>query len=364
MEILKLDKEINYFSISAHQLFTPEVFFHKVYGVGNNSVVVKDEYSHQAVDFLKKNAKLVRFSDNLYRKGDNKREEEDSGGIFGDREREGSNYVFLYKDNLVFTRTNSQDKIKMIFEFPAGYPCIVPEFDQFILEVKKESKVSLLMKEYGDIAVQSIPLDFPKDFNIPLNYGDEFVEINDIIIDKLNNRNGGIYLLHGSPGCGKSFYIKYLSSVVDREFIFIPNNFINDLSSPDFVTLLMKHKNAVLIIEDAENAIRERESSNNPSLVSVLLNISDGILSSILNISIIVTHNAEEDYIDTALLRKGRLMFRYEFPPLKTEYADRLAKELGLTETIDKPMSLADIYNLSDNVGAKKEKSEKKMGFY
>ena len=41
--------------------------------------------------------------------------------------------------------------------------------------------------------------------------------------------------------------------------------------------LLLENKNSILILEDAEKAILNRNENNESSLVSSLLNISDGI---------------------------------------------------------------------------------------
>jgi hypothetical protein len=49
--------------------------------------------------------------------------------------------------------------------------------------------------------------------------------------------------------------------------------------------------------------------------------------------------------VDSALLRKGRLIAKYEFDKLRVDKAQSLANHLGQNRIIDKPMTLAEITN-------------------
>jgi len=100
-------------------------------------------------------------------------------------------------------------------------------------------------------------------------------------------------------------------------------------------------------MEDAENIIMDREH-NEHSKVSTLLNISDGLLSDCLNIQIICSFNTDISRNDHALLRKGRLIAKYEFKELATDKAQKLSQSLGYTTEIQSPMTLTDIYNQCD----------------
>jgi hypothetical protein len=48
------------------------------------------------------------------------------------------------------------------------------------------------------------------------------------------------------------------------------------------------------------------------------------------------------------LLRKGRLIAKYEFRELEVDKARRLASKLGLNHDLDRPMTLTDIYNMDE----------------
>jgi hypothetical protein len=117
-----------------------------------------------------------------------------------------------------------------------------------------------------------------------------------------------------------------------------------DITSPDFIQLLVNNPNSVLIIEDAENVIMDRKISNNGA-VSNLLNVSDGLLADFLNVQIICTFNSPLTLVDTALTRKGRLIARYEFGKLGIAKAQKLSDHLGFNNQIIKPMNIAEITN-------------------
>lgn len=113
------------------------------------------------------------------------------------------------------------------------------------------------------------------------------------------------------------------------------------------ILMILNHPNSIFIIEDAENIIIDREQ-NGASPVSTLLNISDGLLSDCLNIQIICSFNTDLSRVDSALLRKGRLIAKYEFKELETQKAQKLSDKLGFQTEINKPMTLTEIYNQTE----------------
>jgi ATP-dependent 26S proteasome regulatory subunit len=117
--------------------------------------------------------------------------------------------------------------------------------------------------------------------------------------------------------------------------------------NPGFIEILISNPNTVLIIEDAENIIMDRRFSSGSS-VSNLLNISDGLLADCLNVQLICTFNSPLTTVDNALLRKGRLIARYEFGKLNVQKAQRLSDHLGFASTISRPMTVAEIANQNE----------------
>jgi hypothetical protein len=181
--------------------------------------------------------------------------------------------------------------------------------------------------------------------DLGLYYNPDFHEIDALIRQRLNKqKDKGIVLLHGIPGTGKTTYLRYLISRIRKRILFMSPAAANDLTNPDFIELLTSHPDTVVIIEDAENVIMDRK--HNPgSSVSNLLNISDGLLADFLNVQLICTFNSSLTLIDNALLRKGRLIAKYEFGKLNVAQSQRLSDHFGFDRVISRPMTIAEIAN-------------------
>jgi ATP-dependent 26S proteasome regulatory subunit len=200
--------------------------------------------------------------------------------------------------------------------------------------------------------------------DIPLNYGEAFVSVHNKIVDRLNEDNGkGLVLLHGVPGTGKTNYIRHLCGKLQKEIIFIPPFMAESIAGPDFITFLLEHTNSVLVIEDAEKVVLDRDSdSGSRQSVSNLLNMTDGLLSDCLSIQIIATFNTSRDRIDKALLRKGRLIAEWKFDALNVEDTNKLLESIGREERSDKPLTLTEIYNMDEVVNVVQEE-RRAIGF-
>lgn len=191
----------------------------------------------------------------------------------------------------------------------------------------------------------------PENFNINELYNDSFNKEDEKIQNFIKTEDkSGLVILHGPKGTGKSTYIKHLaSSNPERKFVFVPANLISMFGDPAFGSFLSTLNNHVIVLEDCENVIKDRKQSGSASAVSLLLNMTDGILSDDLGIKFICTFNDDMKNIDSALLRKGRLISKYEFKPLETEKANKLLLKRGINEESNKPLSLADIFYYNDD---------------
>ena len=120
------------------------------------------------------------------------------------------------------------------------------------------------------------------------------------------------------------------------------------LSDPDFLPFISDYRDSVLVLEDCEELLKPRvlSDSTNHSLVN-LLNLGDGLLSDALSIKVICTFNAMLKDIDQAILRKGRLVARYEFGPLSSEKTHALLVKQGVEAPNGDALTLAEIYNMS-----------------
>lgn len=236
-----------------------------------------------------------------------------------------------------------------------------PKFKTFE-RTKKKCNIQLVKSEMGHLDTEEYDLYVPP-MDLDLNYGTSFNKVHETIVKKLNENNGkGIILLHGDPGTGKTSYIKHLTSLVkEKDILFIPPSMAEMLSEPSIIPFLMDHKNSILIIEDAERVISDREGNGSPAGVSNILNLTDGILGDCLSIQIVATFNMKKEKIDQALLRKGRLIAEHKFEKLSVEETNKLLKHLGKDHEVSESMSLADIYNI--DVELIKTTNKSKIGF-
>lgn len=232
-----------------------------------------------------------------------------------------------------------------------------------IIEEKDRAKISLVVSTR--VGLSTIPQDI-KNVNIDIaaNYGNDFIKVHDKIVENLNDPLGkGLVLLHGLPGTGKTSYIRHLCKEIKKEIIFLPPFLAENISGPDFIPFLLDHTNSILIIEDAEKVVLDREGDgSNRQSVANLLNMTDGILSDCLSIQILATFNTTRERIDKALLRKGRLIAEWKFEALDVDHSNKLLKKLGKEYITDVPMTLTDIYNLEEELNVV-QKETSKIGF-
>jgi ATPase family associated with various cellular activities (AAA) len=212
--------------------------------------------------------------------------------------------------------------------------------------VKRQTdfEIHLITLDSGTLQLTKLEINKTK-IDLGLYYEEAFEAIDQLIQKRLNKKDDkGIVLLHGMPGTGKTTYLRYLIGKLRKKVLFVSPNVAANITNPDFINLLIDNPNSVLIIEDAENIITDRRGGD-VSSVSNLLNISDGLLADCLNVQIICTFNSELSRVDAALLRKGRLIARYEFAKLSVSRAQRLSDHLGYDKIIRRPMSVAEIVN-------------------
>lgn len=254
---------------------------------------------------------------------------------------EDSMVVFFIEKQLVYFLYKESKVNKM--------QLIIDKISKFKKRSKKEiPEIILLINTKQGIDTTSLKITKPK-LKIEDNYNDDFLEVHKNIHKRLSNKNDkGLVLLHGKPGTGKTSYIRYLISATKKKVIFLPPNMASALTNPNLLSILIDNPNSIFVIEDAENIVMKRDISDTSS-VSALLNISDGLLSDCLNIQIICSFNTDLSKVDAALLRKGRLIAKYEFKKLETTKAQRLSDNLGFQTKILMPTTLTDIYNQKES---------------
>ena len=227
----------------------------------------------------------------------------------------------------------------------------------------KRGKVSLVCNDGNgyytiESRINKMSIDIDKQYN------DDFKPISKNIEKFLSkdNRKSGIVIFNGPPGTGKTTYIRHLISTVPGNYIFINNMMGAHISSSEFISFLMDHKDSIFILEDCEGVVMDRQITGFTNAVAAILNMADGLMSDIFNGKFICTFNTDISKIDPALLRKGRCFGKYEFKNLHEKKAEALLKERGFDVRNCGDMSLADIYNYEIENG-NKQPTQKRIGF-
>lgn len=275
---------------------------------------------------------------------------DEGGRVVYDSTYNPSVFSFLDPESLEGKKDNLHVSVRAVCTNSTQAQLLIDLLEPY--KLKQKSKIYMLASEYGDLAFTALPVP-SVDMDLALNYGESFLAVHDDLVDKLNNTTSGLYLFYGAPGTGKSSYIKYLLSAdIDRKIAYIPVGLIDKLTHPDMLPLLMNNKNIILVLEDAEKALLSREISQDSSIVSTILNLTDGFIGQAINISIVATFNTEKDKIDEALLRKGRLRMSHEFKKLPAANCKQIAAALGINPAqITEDMTLAEIYNFEESTG-------------
>jgi hypothetical protein len=358
--------------------FSPRNYIQLTYGEVCNSLDFKDDFVKEVVGLFddweivsedlraKKGEKTVRYKTFI--------KETDEGCIIV--ELEGNFVIDMAKPlvgqlvtigNLTETELDTVDisifytksETNAVFE-------LTNKINEFIVDNEDEecSPIYLIVHTRSGFDLEEFDIKNPK-IDLELNYGKEFLDVSEKIKTELSKKkNQGLVLLHGEPGTGKTTYIKWLVSQLgkDKKVVFVPPYLTESITSPEFVPFLASIPDSILVIEDAERVVSDRTSGAGSSIgVSNILNMTDGILGDIMSIQIICSFNMSRSKIDPALLRKGRLIAEHKFDSLDKDASNKLIEHLGIDFKTDKPMTLAQIYNINEEEFLTKENI--KIGF-
>jgi hypothetical protein len=205
-----------------------------------------------------------------------------------------------------------------------------------------------------EISIETVPLGAETllgDEAFTLHYGDGSREWHLDFTGKVRASNHGLSIFEGTPGTGKTSYLRHLMGVLknSHRFYFIPTATMDVLSDPEFIGFWANQRRNysdrqfVVILEDSDAALMTRGAENRDK-VSAILNLSDGMLADFLRLQIICTINCRADDIDQALLRPGRLLCHRVFRRLDYPQASRLAESLGRKLPVVRDYSLAEVF--------------------
>jgi len=181
------------------------------------------------------------------------------------------------------------------------------------------------------------------------------------IFDEYIKSQENVLILRGSPGTGKTRFIRWLLQHVGVLNVRMKNNdsmptvtYIKDrilLMQDSFYAQLMsnyRNENSFLIVEDMDFDLGPRKEGN--FAMPNLLSLSDGLIPFKMK-CIFTTNLPGINHIDEALLRPGRLFKVIETRKLNpSEAAILIEKITGKKIIIKDNLSLAEIYKIAKEV--------------
>ena len=244
-----------------------------------------------------------------------------------------------------------------------GYAPTASEAEQQVTEFTKKYGIKpkpsggsfqLIHIGHNDIGTVTVDLDATtvlNDEQLGVYYGDGFADWHRNFSGTLHETKSGLSILEGTPGTGKTSYLRHLMGALKQShrFYFIPPSAMSVLSDPKFMEFWASQRRThpdrklAVILEDSDAALMTRAIDNSEQ-VSAILNLSDGMLGDFLRLQIICTINCTAADIDPALVRPGRLLCHRVFGRLDYAEARRLAEHLGTTLPAARDYSLAEVF--------------------
>jgi hypothetical protein len=237
-----------------------------------------------------------------------------------------SDIYFYYKNN-----KNIDDVYKIIND--------ISEFK--LSEYGENSSLNLISLKNSSLFTFPISLEIDED-NFSKYYSKK--TMNGIIntIKAINKNKVGISILHGDIGTGKTHSIKKICKSLNKSSFFIPNNMIDQtLLNPDFINFIIPNGDSILIIDDFELTIDNYGRYN--SIISSLTQITDSLISDIVNINFILVINDSniKDILEDLGYKK--IINIVSFDELTKDEANELAKYLGKKAKFTDSVKLVDI---------------------
>jgi SpoVK/Ycf46/Vps4 family AAA+-type ATPase len=273
--------------------------------------------------------------------------------------------------NLICADSNVREKIK--------------DYLKENLTNKKKDSIYVIAQGQDGLQLHSLGA-----VNVPLeegNYTEEVLEDYAYVVEQFNKEEpyGRLAIINGAPGGGKTFLVKnMISQMKDCLTVLLPSKLAGEIDSPALITLLAEEKSdygafgsfssddlpgshkqlpILFIIEDADACLVPRQSDN-VLTISSLLNYTDGLLGTMLDLRVVATTNAERIEFDEALTRPGRMCRHIHVPDLEPKKASEVYERLtGKKKPYGSRVSLAQVYADANQKFKKVEEEKKTVGF-
>lgn len=265
-------------------------------------------------------------------------------------------YVFWWGDSYMDFRYDSKTKGIGIGGYSLNPELLVAleKFKTDFVDPSNKNMVFAIIKEDNRLSTEN--LGDGSSVLYPENYNPEVIDGINFAISSYQQTPpiGRIVIINGEPGTGKTHLIRSCLSQIDCVFLVVSSSLIDALDKPEFIPLLLHVKKTydkpiILIIEDGDVCLVPRKNDNISTITS-LLNLSDGILGSIMDIRLIISTNATIKDMDQAILRPGRLCKMIHVGPLEYDQANKVYQRL-MNDTVSKlkyrkHYTLAEVYDI------------------
>jgi hypothetical protein len=207
----------------------------------------------------------------------------------------------------------------------------------------------------------------------PGNYTDTIVKDFEHVVTDLGSPSpcGRLVLIDGEPGTGKTYFVRALFDMLPKAlFILIPPQLIAELSGPNLAAGISEIRedhpdsSLILVVEDADQCLVPR-AADNISSMSGMLNATDGIFGTLVDLRVVCTTNAIYKEIDEAIVRPGRLCRSIKIGALDIPRAEAVYKRLtGKEKKLEgDDITLATVYRLAREDGWVPPSIHEPLGF-